>query len=368
MSIIELQEKHPDFIIHQHDPLNGNAPLLFLAQEFITPNDLFFVRNHGNIPAIDPLAYRLTVDGMISKPLTLTLKEILDNFPKVEVTATMQCAGNRRMELAEVASIPGEILWGAGAISTAKWGGVRLRDVLIAAGFDRKAQHVAFTGLDHVERLEQTFGFGGSISTQKALMPETILAYEMNGQRLSPAHGFPLRVVVPGYIGARSVKWLSQITVQTEPSANYFQQRAYKLFPTDVNLDNVDWSQGIMLAENSLNAVICYPSVSDEVPVGKLSVLGYAVGDRHNTVERVEVSADNGIRWEKATFLTGSADAWTWRLWEAVVNITPETTRIMARATDNAGNSQPRDTQEIWNFKGYSNNAWHRVSVSAVQS
>lgn len=367
MSIVELQEKHPDFIVHQQHPLNGNAPLLFLAQEFITPNDLFYVRNHGNIPVIDPLNYRLTVDGLVRKPLTLTMKELQENFPKVEVTSTMQCAGNRRIELAEVSSISGEILWGAGAISTAKWAGIRLRDVLIAAGFDRKAHHIAFTGLDQIERLNQTFGFGGSISTQKALMPETILAYEMNGQPLAPLHGFPLRVIVPGFIGARSVKWLKHIAVQVEPSDNYFQQRAYKLFPADVNPDNVDWTQGIMLAENSLNAVICYPSAGDELPVGQLSVLGYAVGDGHSTVERVEVSTDDGFRWTKATFLTGSADVWTWRLWEAMVNITPNTTRIMARATDTAGNSQPRDTQEIWNFKGYSNNAWHRVSVRPVQ-
>lgn len=360
---IAIPEKHPAFTIYQEQPLNGAAPLSFIAQEFVTPTDQFFVRNHGTIPTIDPLTFRLTVGGLVRTKLELSLEDLKTRFPQAKVMATLQCAGNRREEMAAVAPIPGEVPWGAEAIGNAIWGGVRLRDVLIAAGIDRRSHHAAFTGLDSVERMGNTFGFGGSIPIEKALMPETLLAYEMNGQPLLPMHGFPLRVVVPGYIGARSVKWLAHVEVRETPSDNYFQQRAYKLFSPDITPDSVDWTKGIMLGENSLNAVICYPSSGDTLPVGGASVVGYAIGDGSNLVERVELSTDGGQTWTRATFLTNNQDSITWRLWEGRVDIQPTTTHIIARAIDSAGNKQPRDTQEIWNFKGYANNAWHKVRI-----
>ncbi len=366
MNDVTQQQKHPNFIVVSEDPFNGSAPMAFLVQEFVTPNDIFFSRNHGTIPDVDANEYRLTVGGMVKKPLSFTLDEVISRFPKTEVMTTLQCAGNRRQELMAVAPIPNELPWGGGAISNAMWGGVRLRDVLIAAGVERKGRHVAFAGLDQVQRQGKTFGFGGSIPLDKALLPETILAYEMNGEPLTPLHGYPLRVIVPGYIGARSVKWVTNISVQMEPSDNYFQQRAYKLFPPDVGPDSVKWEDGIMLGENSLNAVICFPADDEGVPMGTISVMGYALGDGHHLVERVEVSSDDGKTWSRADFLTDNNDLWAWKLWEAQVEITPLTTTIIARATDTAGNSQPEDTQEIWNFKGYANNAWHKVSVQVT--
>lgn len=356
-------EKHPDFVFLTHEPMNGSPPMPFLVQEFITPVDLFFIRNHGTVPQINPDDFRLTIDGLVNKPLELTF-DALRQFPHVEVMATLQCAGNRRQELIDIAPIPDEIAWGGAAISTAVWGGIRLRDVLIAAGFDRKARHIAFSGVDEVERKEDTFGFGGSIPVEKALMPETLLVYEMNGEPLTPVHGYPLRVVVPGYIGARSVKWLTRITAQSEPSSNYFQRKAYKLFSPNATPESVDWEHdGIMMGENSLNAVICYPGDNDTLAPGEISVMGYALGDGYNQIEKVEVSGDSGRSWSRATFLTDNQDLWAWRLWEARLQIDITTTHIVARATDTAGNSQPRDTQEIWNFKGYGNNAWHRLKV-----
>lgn len=363
MNVVEQHHKHPDFILHTQYPINGNVPLPFLVQEFVTPDDLFFARNHGAVPEINPSAYRLTVDGLIKKPLSLTLEDIQQQFPKTEVMATLQCAGNRRQEFMAITPIADEVAWGGGAISNAVWGGVRLRDVLIKAGTDRKARHAAFSSADQVQNTTGTFGFGGSIPMEKALMPETLLAYEMNGKPLPPLHGSPLRVIVPGYIGARSVKWLTTIRIQPEPSDNYFQQRAYKLFPPDVTPDKARWEDGIMMGENSLNAVICYP-VADEQLVGRSSrVMGYALGDGYHLVEKVELSTDDGQTWTAASFLTNNHELWAWRLWEAQVELHPSTTRIIARATDSAGNTQPRDTQEIWNFKGYGNNAWHRLKI-----
>jgi len=366
LNVASEHQKHPDFIVYSDAPFNGSAPLAFLVQEFITANDLFFTRNHGTIPQVNKQDFRLTVNGLVKKPTTWTLDELIGQFSKTEVVATLQCAGNRRQELMETKPIPNELPWGAGAISNATWGGIRLRDVLIACGFDRKAHHVAFTSLDQVQRQGKTFGFGGSIPLEKALLPETLLAYEMNGEPLTTLHGFPLRVIVPGYVGARSVKWLTSITAQAEPSDNYFQQRAYKLFPPDVTPETVKWDEGIMLGENSLNTVICYPTEHEAMMTGTASVLGYAIGDGHHLVEHIEVSCDDGETWSRATFLTESTNLWVWRLWQAEVLVQPWTTHIMARATDTAGNIQPEDTQEIWNFKGYANNAWHRVKVDVT--
>lgn len=366
MNVVSEHQKHPDYIVYSETPFNGSAPLAFLVQEFITANDVFFTRNHGSIPQVNKADFRLTVSGMVNKPTMWLLDDLISRFPKTEVVATLQCAGNRRQEMMETKPISNELPWGAGAISNATWGGIRLRDVLVAAGFDRKARHVAFTSLDRIERQGNTFGFGGSVPIEKALLPETILAYEMNGEPLSTLHGYPLRVIVPGYIGARSVKWLTSISVQAEPSQNYFQQHAYKLFPPEIGSDNVKWEDGIMLGENSLNTVICFPADDELLAIGKASVLGYAIGDGHHLVERVEVSSDSGGTWSQAAFLTESSDLWAWRLWQAEITVHPLTTHIIARATDSAGNTQPEDTQEIWNFKGYANNAWHKVKVQVT--
>jgi sulfite oxidase len=354
--------KHPAFIIRTPDPLNGGPPPDMLARSRITPPELFFVRNHGTVPALDPSDYRLVVGGMVQSRLSLSFEEIRERFPKIAVEATIQCAGNRRDELGAVEPIRHEVAWGAEAISNTVWAGARLRDVLEAAGADMAAGHVAFLGLDEVQRQRQTIGFGGSIPLEKALGSETLLAYEMDGVALPATHGFPLRVVAPGYIGARSVKWVAEITVQAEPSDNYFQASTYKLFPAHVRADTVDWSSGLMLGEMPVTAVICAPSGEASLSAGTTLVHGYAFAGGGRSVERVEISADAGATWIAATLL-GTCERWAWRLWEAQVDLRPGARQLIVRAWDTAANTQPSDPAQIWNFKGYMNNAWHRVDV-----
>jgi sulfite oxidase len=296
----------------------------------------------------------------VDRDLRLPLQSLQREFAPSTVTATLQCAGNRRQELAAVRSIEGEIPWDAEAVGTAVWTGVPLAEVLRAAGVRPAARHVHFLGLDTVAG--DTQGFGGSIPIEKATNPETLLAYEMNGSPLLSLHGFPLRVVVPGYIGARSVKWLQSISVAAEPSPNYFQSHAYKLFPSDVRADTVDWGAGVTLTEPPVSAVICVPREGRRVRAGPLSTTGYAfAGSRQ--IARVEVSIDGGVRWETAR-LVGDARPWTWRFWEASLRLRPGRQQIIVRAEDSAGASQPADPTEVWNFKGYVNNAWHRVMVA----
>jgi sulfite oxidase len=345
------------------EPFNAQPPLGKLLAP-VTPTELFFVRTHAPIPRVSEEEYRLEIGGMVARPLRLRLADIVANFPLVEITATLQCAGNRRAELIKVRPVPGETPWGATAISTATWRGTPLRALLEGVGPLDGADHVAFLGLDQCEKEGARFPYGGSIPLWKAMIGDTLLAWEMNGQPLAPEHGFPLRVVVPGWIGARSVKWLSHVHLQSEPSDNYYQQRTYKLFPPHVDKSTADWSQGLMLGELSLTSVICDPADGAEVTAGRVRARGYAVAGGQRTVERVDVSADHGRHWTVAELTEATPGAW--RLWEAVLDLAAGPHELVCRAWDSAAFTQPEDPSHLWNFKGYMNNAWHRVRIWAA--
>ena len=362
---MKQSDKHPSMIVHERQPFNAETPLVRLRRSFLTPEDLFFSRNHGSIPNVDPDVYRLSVGGLVDGPLELSMGD-LRGLPKQEVVAVMECAGNRRDGLFEVAPIPGETPWGAGAIGNARWAGVPLREVLQEAGVGEGARHAAFAGLDEVEGDGGRFNYGGSIPLEKALGPEVLLAYEMNGEPLPREHGFPLRVVAPGYVGARSVKWLSSVTLQDDPSDNHYQTREYKLFPPGVTEETADLSEGMMLGELQVNAAICEPEEGARLTAGTVFVRGYATAGGGRRVRRVDVSADEGGTWTQADLREGADDPWAWSLWEATLKLGPGEHRIVVRALDSSAATQPATAQEVWNFKGYANNSWHGVGVTAL--
>jgi sulfite oxidase len=284
----------------------------------------------------------------------------------LQLAATLQCAGNRRDQLMSVEAITGEVPWSIEAISNATWEGVRLRDVLEVAGVDPSggAAHVEFIGLDQIDRHGEQFGFGGSIPLEKARSPEVLIAWGMNGKPLEPVHGFPLRVVVPGYIGARSVKWLTQINVIDRPSKNYFQSHAYKLFPPSVKPANVDWSGGEMIGEFGINSAITSPEAGATVNVGELALQGWAVS-AGQSVARVEVSTDGGRTWTGAEFVDRAETPWCWRRWKARVTLPRGEHQLVVRAFDSAGTTQPADAKALWIGNGSMTNAWPRVTVHA---
>lgn len=358
-----MHGKHPRFIVHDDDPFNGELPLAILTATETTPNNLFFSRNHGNIPHIDPNTYQLTVDGLIEAPRIFTLAD-LDRFPRHTQVTTLECAGNRRYELDALAPIHDELPWGNGAISTAVWSGVRLIDVLADANVQAGAAHVAFEGLDTVEREGAQFGFGGSIPIRD--VEQVLLADTMNGEPLPAAHGAPLRAIVSGIIGARSVKWLSRITLQQHPSDNYFQQQAYQLYPPAATKDTHAQYTGIMLNEVPLTSVITSPDEYTTPTTGSVVVRGYAVAGGQHTVARVDVSADDGMNWVEA-FLFGDAVPGVWRRWEATLMLSAGEHMLVCRAWDNAARSQPEHAASLWNYKGYMNNAYHRVRVRVME-
>jgi len=357
--------KHSGQLVRDSEWYNSGPPPELLRREFITPKDLFFTRNHGAVPEIDPGTFRLKVTGMVERELELSLHDLQTSLPRRTVAATMACAGLRRDELMAYRPIPGEVAWGAEPISNGIWTGAPLRDVLLMAGLRPGASHVEFIGLDQVQRHGKQFGFGGSIPLDKALGQEVLLAFEMNDGPLPPVHGFPLRGVVPGCIGARSVKWLSEIIVTDAPSENYFQAHAYKTFPPEIGPDTVRWETGFMLHDLPLNSVIWDPLPGGRVSAGSVTIRGWAMATRGEVVERVEVSADGGRTWTPAEF-TERGNRWTWCFWSIrqVLKSGPHT--LVVRAIDSAGQVQPDQVDRIWNFKGYMNNAWHRIDVEVV--
>lgn len=361
--------RHPGLRVNSQKPFNAEPPAELLAERFLTPNELFFTRNHLPVPAVDPSSYRLRVEGPGGRVLSLSLAELRSRFPKHEVTATLQCAGNRRSEMSRVRPVKG-LAWDIGAISTARWGGVRLRDVLLDAGFSEEREgewHVCFEGLD-----ADAAGapYGASIPYGRAVSPaaDVLLAYEMNGEELPRDHGFPLRVVVPGVVGARSVKWLQRVAVSPTESPSHWQRNDYKGFSPSVDWDTVDYTTAPAIQELPVQSAITHPRPGAAVPEGELTVKGYAWSGGGREVVRVDVSLDGGRTWRVAQ-LTGERPvpgrAWAWALWELQAPVTAGADlEIICKAVDGSYNVQPDTVAPIWNLRGVLSNAWHRVHVT----
>lgn len=354
-----------DLIVHSQTPFNAEPPLHRLRGGLMTGQKDFYVRSHGNIPRLDEQTHRLRVTGMVQTPLDLSVPDLRDRFPARTVTAVMQCAGNRRADQQQVRPTSGDP-WAPGAIGNADWTGIALADVLKAAGADEAATlHVAFDACDEVEMPEEgRFNYGASIPMAKAMAPEVLLAFAMNGEALAPEHGYPLRVVVPGYAGVRSPKWLSAITVQDKPSDNHMQARDYKLLPADVTEDTVDWDKGVTIYDMPLNSAICEPAAHAALKAGPTTVRGYAIATARDIV-RVDVSIDGGRSWSQADLEHDPQAPWSWTFWSADLDLPKGDHELAVRAWDSAGQTQPAQPDDTWNFKGYLSAAWHRVHVSA---
>ncbi|MBV9945901.1 MAG: sulfite oxidase [Myxococcales bacterium] len=351
--------KHRDLVLHEEEPFNAETPLGALAAGPLTATEQFYVRSHASVPEIDLTAWRLRVDGLVERELDLSLATLREAFREREVTATLQCAGNRRAGLNTIREIPGEAPWGPGATGTAVWNGVALGDVLALAGPLRDGGHVGFGGCDFCSAATPAQRFGGSIPLDKAYRPEVLLAWGMNGEALPIVHGAPLRAVVPGYIGARSIKWLERIEVRVEPWQGYFQDVAYRLLPEHATPGP---GEGIPLGLIALNSDILSPADGETVPAGPLEVRGYAFagGERH--VARVDVSLDGGASFSQAELLE-DLGPWAWRRWRITVELVPGDHEIVVRAWDSSAATQPEDEAALWNPKGYVNNARPRIRI-----
>lgn len=369
--------RHHLLQVNMKTPFNAEPPFSILAESFITPRDFFFVRNHLPVPDVDPATYQLEVAGLgTKKELSLSLDE-LKKFPRHTVVAAVQCSGNRRAEMNATRNLKG-LEWRGGAIGNAEWTGARLSDVLAAAGFDEEknpeVRHVQFEGLD-VDNA--SLPYGASIPIEKAADPrgDVLLAYEMNGVILDRDHGFPVRVLVPGVAGARSVKWLGRIVLSDEESESQWQRNDYKGFNPSTDWDTVDFSKSEAIQEMPVTSAITSPANNTAVQAGKmLQVSGYAWSGGGRRIIRVDLTADGGKSWTSADTLVQDTTArhprhWGWTLWKGQVQV-PEGAsecEVWSKAVDSSYNVQPERVENIWNLRGVLTNSYFKIKLRVRQ-
>jgi DMSO/TMAO reductase YedYZ molybdopterin-dependent catalytic subunit len=320
----------------------------------VTPAGMHYLLIHFDVPECDDASWSLSMDGLVDTPTTLSMAD-LRSRPKVTVPVTMECAGNGR---ARLTPRPISQPWLTEAIGTAEWTGTPLRPLLEEAGVNDDAVELVFTGADRGIQGEIEQDYQRSLTIADALRDEVLLVYEMNGTPLPPQSGFPLRLVVPGWYGMTSVKWLTRITAVAEPFAGY-QQIAYRFRqrPED---------EGEPVTRMRPRSLMIPPGIPDFmtrkrfVDAGTVSLMGRAWSGL-GPIERVEVSTDGGVSWADATLgEPASPFAWTrWTFtWEAAV---PGAYELCPRATDAEGNTQP--LEQRWNLHGFANNMVQRVPV-----
>jgi DMSO/TMAO reductase YedYZ molybdopterin-dependent catalytic subunit len=313
-------------------PENSETPLEGV-RSWVTPNRLFFVRNHFKEPALDVQDWRLRVEGRVEQPLELTWDD-LAALPERSVFATLECAGNGRSFLKQRA--PG-VPWGAGAIGHAEWTGVPLRVVLQEAGLKPQAVEVVFEGHDRGTEPDhpEPMAFARSLPLAKALDPDTLLAVRMNGELLEAPHGAPVRLLVPGWYGVASVKWLRRIEVSDHPFRGYFQTTKYT-----VQRRTAHGLETVIVGPMAVKSEIIRPRMDEVLGVGTNRLFGVAWAGPE-PVTRVEVSTDAGHTWKDADLL-GPRAAHSWTLWEYLWEVAEAgeyTLLVRARTAD--GQVQP---------------------------
>jgi DMSO/TMAO reductase YedYZ molybdopterin-dependent catalytic subunit len=334
---------------------NHGMPLEALRYP-ITPVGLHYLLTHFDIPAVDAESWTLELGGLVDRPATVALDELKARDAE-ELTVTMECAGNGRSHLdPRPVSQP----WLLEAVGTARWRGAPLRPLLEEAGLAEGAVEVLFTGADGGREGGIDQQFQRSLSIEDALESDAILAYEMNGGPLPPQHGFPLRLLVPGWYGMTSVKWLTRIDVLAEPFAGYQQAQSYRLRQRE---DEEGDPLNRMLPRSLMVPPGRPEFLTRERIVDGPCLLEGRAWSGHGEVVSVEVSADGGETWEAAE-LGEPVGEWAWRGWTYRWEPRPGFYELCCRARDSAGNEQP--VEPAWNVGGYANNAVQRVPVTVV--
>ncbi|KAI1499011.1 Oxidoreductase, molybdopterin-binding domain-containing protein [Biscogniauxia marginata] len=375
-------------------PCNAETPGDELADSFLTPNEVFYVRNHMWVPVVETAeadSYGITVELPDGDTKTYTIGELKARFKQHTVTAVLQCSGNRRNDMTRYAKNTNGLQWTVGAISCAKWEGVLLRDVLADAGLllsdpGEDAQHVQFTGLE---------AYGASIPITSAIDPrgDVLLAFKMNDKPLPPDHGFPVRVVVPGHVAARCVKWVNKIVVSDEESNTTWQRKDYKCFGPNETKQDWDKYKAIQvmpvtsaITRTRLKPVAKDRSVTrtageqekDEASSRVVQLEGYAYSGGGREIQRVDVSLDGGETWDQAQLIDDAnlekgSKTWCWKRW-VYEGALPKVenkgkgeakTTFIVKATDDAYNTQPETHKSIYNLRGNLATAWHRVDFDS---
>lgn len=407
IAILKEDEKTPDNWLPRDPrlirltgihPFNVEAPLSALYDEgFLTSPELFYVRNHGAVPQVqeaDIPDWEFTVEGMVEKPFTMSFKELLTEFEQITVPITLVCAGNRRKEQNQVRKTKG-FSWGAAGVSTALWTGVPLGELIARAKPLRKAKYVCMEGAD---KLPNGY-YGTNVKLNWAMDPNRgiMLAHKMNGEMLTPDHGQPLRVVVPGQIGGRSVKWLKRLIVTESHSDNWYHIYDNRVLPTMVSpeqsANEPSWwtDERYAIYDLSTNSATAYPAHEEQLCLVNgpeaYKVRGYAYGGGGRRVTRVEVTLDKGKTWRLANItyfedqyrdvadenqqlfggrldMTWRETSFAWCFWDINIPVSDlaDSADVMVRAMDESMNVQPRDM--YWSVLGMMNNPWFRITIA----
>jgi anti-anti-sigma factor len=339
-------------VVHRAHPLNCETSIPALIGGAVMPNQRFYVRNHFQIPKLDASNWRLNVVGLVERPLSLSLRDLV-KMPTHSQFVTLECAGNGRSLLSP--HVNGE-QWNLGAVSTAEWTGVPLAELLDRASVKRGAREVVFRGADSgkLDARTEPIRFERSLSIENARESEVLLAYAMNGEALPIVHGYPLRVIVPGWYAVASVKWLTEIDVIRKPFGGHYQTETYFY----------EWQRGEQVVREPVSlqrvrSLITEPEPDSEVEQAELPIRGVAWSGAA-PITRVEVRIGSGP-WQDAR-LVGERKRHSWQGWELIARLErPGPIVIAARATDMASRTQP-DSPE-WNRLGYGNNAIQKLRV-----
>ena len=335
---------------------NRGMPLEALRYD-LTPTGLHYLLIHFDIPAVDPAGWRLRLDGLVGRPLELSLDDLRAR-PRRTIPVILECAGNGR---ARLTPRPLSNPWLLEAIGTAEWTGTPLAALVEEAGVHSDAAELVFTGADRGVQGGVEHAYQRSLTLDEARRQEVLLVDEMNGAPLQPQHGFPLRLLVPGWYGMASVKWLRRIEAVAEPFAGYQQATAYH-YKEDAD------DPGEPVSRIRVRALMAPPGIPDYftrrrlVDAGHVAIRGRAWGGR-GSVRRVEVGVDG--RWAEASLDAPLGD-WAWRGWSFTWYAEPGEHELSCRATDADGVVQPLDSP--WNYQGMGNNSIQTIGVTVRAS
>ena len=340
------------------DPMCASARLSSL-DEGITPTANYFIRNHFGVPNIDVSTWSISIWGEVDNPVMVRYDELLE-MPSREMKTLLECAGNSRSTMQPPAE---GVAWDHGAVGTARWKGVSVSTVLNQASVREIAKNVLFEGADYGRERNapgalapRELSYAMSLPMEKVLHPDTMLAYEMNGETLPPEHGYPVRLLVPGWYGMASVKWLANIRVLEQPFRG-FHENDYYVYVAE----GADDSTGQRVSTIKVKSLITSPSRGELVPVGTHKIRGVAWSGQ-GPITKVEVSTDDGVQWHEAE-VERADSPYGWQHWEYDWETGhPGHYLLRARAVDEQGNVQPSQAQ--WNFRGYSVNSIHVVPVT----
>lgn len=372
-------ERDAELIVRTPKPCNAETPGRLLS-DFITPLRLFFIRHHLWVPKIDANEHELKIELSDGEELSYSLDDLKRKFREHTISVTLQCAGNRRAHMNEKTNRKTSgLAWDVGAIGTAEFTGVRLRDVLLDAGYDVdqacKACPNDAEADQHIHLCAPSDTYEQSIPLRTALNPasDVLLAWKMNGEEMPRDHGGPLRAIVPGVVATRSVKWLGAVRVSCEESQSNWHSRDYKCFPPNVQAKDLkpeDWEAAQSIQEMPVQSAITDVLRCNE-QTKPVRVNGYAYSGGGRKIVRVDVSADGGKTWEQACLREDDAKGsrrWAWTQWTIEWpkdKLPQEKPEFVCKAVDEGYNTQPQTFDATWNFRGLLGNAWHRVPLEA---